>query len=837
MKTLDRITTLFLTAATTLAPLAPLRADPCGMVPPLWLGDGQPITRIGVQKTYAFYKDGIETLVLRPGFSGKVEEFGMLIPFPSPPAMRKVGEDVFTHLAAAVDPPEVLVDLRYDHWRMRACDVMAPTAVAESGLMVRARMEKTQVNVLRREAVGMYEVAVLEAGSPRALQRWMDDHGFRYPEGMDATCADYIRERWCFVAVRARVGDKSGSEPRPGMRSVDTALPKGAGFDGHVQAMGFRFRTDEFVVPMRLSAFNPGELRNVVYILTEGPQRMVGLPEEFVVRQVPGHVLYDNVTDPLPLRVIGGGLDEIPDWRRQNLAQERDARPRSGIARDLFASDLSAVRHDRLIHPHEDEEKRLLDIGERLGLRGPGLDALHSEAIRAQREKLIEASLADLRGMTLTVIDGDFPREVIARENINFAAYRMQSTLNGPHHWDAKHFGPAPLKTGALDTNGPANRGSGPGAALGLIALAGAGVLAFGLQSRGARRALVAGALLALLAPFAPASLARAGSDKANEDERLRLMVEQLAYPIEDYDTATLIAACGPDAIPRLFEEAIQSTSAVSCGWAVIALVEIGGDLGRTALIAVEQASPSELTKTWARAGRVRLAQSPRELTRLSELGAFDQNLLRPLTERWLEWLTPEATDLTIEHAIEAISRSGHLQPALAPTILGYGPRPLLRLLLEGRSNGSRNFAAGALASLSCGQDHDAADVAKRVLDALRLDPEAELPPWRGGALFIPSLNWKNKEARQLVRTLVSWLVWCDVRGRAQESQQLQNNLRSISLARAAGFELPSGQPSVSRWLTVFGNAFGMAALDELLREQGLEPGERYPDVFEALGE
>ena len=62
-------------------------ADPCGMVPPIYQGQGTPITRVGEQTTYVFYKDGVETFVIRPGFSGKVDEFGMLIPFPTPPAL------------------------------------------------------------------------------------------------------------------------------------------------------------------------------------------------------------------------------------------------------------------------------------------------------------------------------------------------------------------------------------------------------------------------------------------------------------------------------------------------------------------------------------------------------------------------------------------------------------------------------------------------------------------------------------------------------------------------------------------------------------------------------
>src|SRR4051794_30361762 len=81
-------------------------ADPCGMVPPIYTGPGLPITRVGAQRTYVFYKDGVETYVIRPGFQGKVDEFGMLIPFPSPPALRKVPDEIFAQVAAAIDPPE-----------------------------------------------------------------------------------------------------------------------------------------------------------------------------------------------------------------------------------------------------------------------------------------------------------------------------------------------------------------------------------------------------------------------------------------------------------------------------------------------------------------------------------------------------------------------------------------------------------------------------------------------------------------------------------------------------------------------------------------------------------
>ena len=117
-------TKLLLTASMTCALFMGMAekssADPCGMVPPIYQGEGSPITRTGEQMTYVFYKDGVETFVIRPGFQGKVDEFGMLIPFPTPPELRKVPDHIFPHVAAAIDPPEVTVDLNPVLMRARA---------------------------------------------------------------------------------------------------------------------------------------------------------------------------------------------------------------------------------------------------------------------------------------------------------------------------------------------------------------------------------------------------------------------------------------------------------------------------------------------------------------------------------------------------------------------------------------------------------------------------------------------------------------------------------------------------------------------------------------------
>src|SRR5438876_12059681 len=145
-------------------------ADPCGMVPPIYVNDNTSLVRVGDEQTYVFYKDGLETFVIRPGFSGKVEDFGMLITFPTPPALRKVSEDIFPQIGKAIDPPEVVVDLRLRFAPGRGLGggaVRAQSRRATDGLA----LAKDEVRVLRQEAVGMYEAAVLEAGSAAALKR------------------------------------------------------------------------------------------------------------------------------------------------------------------------------------------------------------------------------------------------------------------------------------------------------------------------------------------------------------------------------------------------------------------------------------------------------------------------------------------------------------------------------------------------------------------------------------------------------------------------------------------------------------------------------------------
>ena len=425
------------------------------MVPPILVntpGFTPEIQREGAQRTYVMHREvpgvgGIETMALRPGFVGNVEDFGMLIPFPSPPAIRKIDDDTFAHIEAAIDPPEVTVQIY---------DPMPRASVASSGRGGLLRMAKSEssgdfvqeqalgymeVNVVREEAVGMYEVAVLEAGSPKALERWMADNEYSYPEGMDEVVADYVDERWCFVAIKARVGGAEGATPKPGMRTADTSRPSGSQFDGHVQGMAFRFWTDEPVVPMRLSVFNGPDPRNVVYVLADDPVKIARTKDALVVRQVGGEELHGHLTADLGVNWINGGWSDLSEPTQQIVRDSLDPEPVVGVARDLFASDLLAARTGQLILPYEEEEKELLNISESFGLRGAEIDSMMSQAALDARARAVSGALDDVKEMHLSVIDGVLPGDLLARENLSFATHVMDRKDNVARTEDIKPVG------------------------------------------------------------------------------------------------------------------------------------------------------------------------------------------------------------------------------------------------------------------------------------------------------------------------------------------------------------------------------------------------------------
>jgi hypothetical protein len=858
----SRLATSSLAVAIVLTMMVSIaHSDPCGMVPPIYVGDQSPIARVGLQKTYVFYKDGVETFVIRPGFSGNIDNFGMLIPFPNPPELRKVSDNIFEQVANAVDPPEVVVDLRVRRMMMKNNMGAAPaSASTDKKLEFRSR-----VKVLKKEAVGMYEVAVLEAGSADALKLWMDQNGYQYPDGMDKVTNDYVDSGWCFVAVKTKVGSKDAAEPRPGQRTVNAKLPAGSVFDGNVQGMGFRFKSEELVVPMRLSAFNEGELRNVMYLLTDGPRKIRAIPEEYVVRQISGQDLFDNVTKPLPLRIIGGTEADIPQFQRTGLPERRNPIPQNGVARDLFAADLIAATGTNLSLDHEEQEKELLRIGEHLGLRGGEADAVNREALLEARELTTKNGLAMLKDMTLTVVDGDFPREVIANENLTFAEFKMPAGKNNTMNYDANRFGPGlkkqgVLKVGALDHASPlqritGNKQSSMPFALKKLALPGTfGIMLFGLvitllprtKNRSANKlitVLVISIGLALSLGAVETYAARTATNTAllhsQYDDGL---IEKLASSKTAHDAmaelrkrAKANEADRESIVQSLLKVAKEGEQLPKRGWAIAALAEIGGQDVDEYLLNIHASSRQpKLVRTWAAAARVSMTRTVNGLIEKANLVPQFPSLGRPIGIRIVEKMNGDGDKGDPEKVLAVTQKVPQLQTSLAPAIMAFGAEKLSDVMLTAKDNNVRRIAAGYLGAMAGKGDAD--EVVSHVIERLQFDASATSVPWKRGALFIPSINWSKEDALSLVGNLIRWHLWCDINQKTNEQKQIHNNIRSLGLARAAGYQSPGWQEAETTvWLTAFGKAAGADEIKKILAEQGVSNDDAYSAVLKSI--
>ena len=813
-----------------------LHADPCGMVPPIHTGPN-PIARTGLQKTYVFHKDGVETFVIRPGFQGKVDNFGMLIPFPNPPEIRKVADNIFEHIANAVDPPEVVVDLRIRRMlRLGGGGGGVRTKSVDKKLEFRDK-----VTVLKQEAVGMYEVAVLEAGSAAALKRWMDQNGFKYPQGMDKVTNEYVDDGWCFVAVKTKVGQKEGVEPKPGARDVRRELPNNSIFDGNVQGMGFRFKTEELVVPMRLSAFNDGDLRNVVYLLTDSPKKIRSIPEEYVVRQVPGTQLLSNVTKPLPLRIIGGTEKDIPAHTRQSLPARRNPESKNGVAKELFAADLLAVASGDLSLEHEEEEKELLRIGEYFGLRGAELDQENNAALAESRKQTTAKGLAMLKDMTLTVVDGDFPKEVIANNNLTFADYQMPAARNNSSNYDANLFAPGKpksgiLKTGSIDwkqvdrqivrsSNASFNSWI-PLLGLGLLGMIGAIFV---------RRPKSTLAVLLILGLLAGNTWAGESQRRQEEDPRISKLDRSATATkaIEELRQASRKSEEERESIVSQLLTVVRTDKNIAKrGWAIAALGAIGGqDVDEYLLNVHADESQKKIVRTYAAAARVSMTRTVNGLIEKANLIPKFPALGRPIGMRIVEKLGSSKEEVKPEKVIDVTIRVPQLSSALAPMIMAYGPEKLTEVMHHTDNANVRRMAAGYLASLAQGGETE--KVAKQVIESLKFDTGRMSVPWDGGPLFLPGIQWAKKDATQLVDHLIRWYLWCDINGKTDQTRQIHNNIRSLALARAAGYKSPGWrETSVQTWLKTWGSVVGKEGLQKILEEQNAAEIPKYAQVL-----
>jgi len=261
------------------------------------LADGAYIPEQAVRKPPAIpaqtalisYSDGQEQLIVESALDGEGQSFGWIVPVPAAPTelaeaspgllrtLELACGPAITHglgriMSGAVVGAAVVTMLAlWVYWFGKKLTQVALVlllvclvgAVFLSSLGESTALGARPVAGVRLEqsaTVGSYDVAVLEAQSAEDLGRWLETNGYAaLSEKGRAIVADYVRDRWHFVAARLRREGDGLSVPHP---------------------LSITFPASQPVYPMRLTAIAGSEVHVDLFVVGKGRARCAALQLE-----------------------------------------------------------------------------------------------------------------------------------------------------------------------------------------------------------------------------------------------------------------------------------------------------------------------------------------------------------------------------------------------------------------------------------------------------------------------------------------------------------------------------------------------------------------------------
>ena len=206
------------------------------------------------QRALIYFDGEEERLILQARYEGPAQDFAWVVPVPAVPEVSAIepGSDPFPELS------------RYTQLRL-----------AFLGRGSEAPPE-SEVEVIARKLVGVYDVAVLAAARPESLSAWLQANGYAFPADKTHLLKHYTDKGWYYVAMRIE----------PGALASDAARQLSS---GEIHPLRLRFRSPEPVYPFKITSANAGETELVLYLLATVP---LVVAED---RYVPGLTVAQNL--------------------------------------------------------------------------------------------------------------------------------------------------------------------------------------------------------------------------------------------------------------------------------------------------------------------------------------------------------------------------------------------------------------------------------------------------------------------------------------------------------------------------------------------------------------
>lgn len=205
----------------------------------------------------ALVRDGRSTsITMASDYQGDLKEFALVIPVPTvidKDDVKVVEKALLDHLDAYTAPRLV------EYWDRDPNEpnepVPAPPValLAEEGAVKFKRSDGARargVTIERQFSAGEYDILVLSAKQSDGLQLWLNENGYKMPEGAEPVLDSYIRQDMKFFVAKVNL-ERQAKEGRTWLRPIRVT-----------------YSSRKFMLPLRLGTVNAkGSQDMIVYVL------------------------------------------------------------------------------------------------------------------------------------------------------------------------------------------------------------------------------------------------------------------------------------------------------------------------------------------------------------------------------------------------------------------------------------------------------------------------------------------------------------------------------------------------------------------------------------------
>lgn len=228
------------------------------------------------QDAMIVWNGGVETLAIETRFVSSGRDFAWVVPLPAKPEISPGSAGMFPTLRALCAPDVVrsttpffplftaitiflLIAMVVTAGSAKRFAIAMALLVPLTCLVLMPSLGRVRgggepgpaVEILDRGIIGSYEVTTVASTDPSALAAWLKDNGFTIAPGAQPVIADYVKAGWVFSAAKLR-------------RDQDTTKPSTP------HPLVFKFKTDQPVYPLRLTAVENGPLKVDLYVFGPG---------------------------------------------------------------------------------------------------------------------------------------------------------------------------------------------------------------------------------------------------------------------------------------------------------------------------------------------------------------------------------------------------------------------------------------------------------------------------------------------------------------------------------------------------------------------------------------